>query len=125
MDTDEKQPEPDPVRSGETPLCLHCLKPVDPLDHTCTACGGAIGQFTPNLPFENIHWQAQIWGKMWRQLWSPNLGVIAKLFRLVIIVWFVPLLLIGLVPVCWKKLRSDTSPPGPKDPDPLSGESAR
>ena len=65
----------------ETPLCIKCLQPVDPLDYYCPHCGEATGQLTPYIPFVNIPWQVGFWGRMWRQLWSRDISLAGRLFR--------------------------------------------
>jgi hypothetical protein len=87
----------------ELPLCLNCLRPVNPLDHYCPNCGRAIGQLTPVMPYESLRWQADIWGSMWHQLWSKDVSFTGKLFRLFMIIWFVPVILIGIIPKLWQK----------------------
>ena len=87
-----------PGAGGEgTPVCIGCFRPVDPLAHYCPHCGAATGQFTHYLPFVNIRWQASGWGQAWRQMWSREVSILGRLFRLVMIVWNVPVMLIGLL----------------------------
>lgn len=87
-----------PEEEGEgTPVCIGCFRPVDPLAHYCPNCGAATGPFTHYLPFENIRWQASVWGQAWRQMWSREVSIPGRLFRLVMIVWNVPIMLIGLL----------------------------
>ena len=83
------------------PLCLKCLRPVDPLGYYCPHCGYDTGQLTPYIPFVNIPWQTRIWGQMWDQLWSKDISFASRLFRLFMILWNVPILLIGLIPKLW------------------------
>ena len=80
-----------------TPVCIKCFKPVDPLAHYCSNCGSATGQFTHYLPFVNIRWQASVWGQAWRQMWSREVSIPGRLFRAIMIVWNVPIMLIGLL----------------------------
>jgi hypothetical protein len=80
-----------------TPVCIRCFKPVDPLHHYCPHCGEATGQFTHYIPFVNLRWQASVWGRMWRQVWSRNVSFMGRIFRLLMIIWNVPILLIGLL----------------------------
>lgn len=87
------------------PLCLHCLEPVNPLDMVCPNCNGAVGQLTPYMPWQSIRWSAGIWGKMWEQIWRSDLSIISRVFRFMIIVWCVPILLVGLIPMIWHKCR--------------------
>ena len=93
----------------ETPLCLNCLQPVHPLYHYCPHCGRAVGQLTPIMPYESIRWKADIWGRMWRQLWSGDISVPGKLFRLFMIIWNVPILLVGLIPRFWRNPEMEGS----------------
>jgi hypothetical protein len=86
-----------PDKSGDgTPVCLRCFKPVDPLAYYCPHCGEATGQFTQYLPFESIPWMTRIWGQVWRQIWSRDISLPGRIFRLVMVVWNVPIMLIGL-----------------------------
>jgi hypothetical protein len=79
-----------------TPVCIRCFKPIDPLSHYCPNCGEATGQLTQYLPFVNIPWQASVWGRMWRQVWSCEISFPGRIFRLFMIIWNVPIMLIGL-----------------------------
>ena len=87
----------------EIPLCLNCLQPVDPLAHYCPNCGRAVGQYTPLLPYESLWWRADVWGKIWNQLFSKEVSLAGKVFRFLMIVWNVPIMLIGLIPRLWQK----------------------
>ncbi len=80
-----------------TPLCLRCLKPVDPRAYYCPHCGNGIGQLTPYMPLESVPWETSIWGQMWRQLRSPRVSIPGRLLRLFMIVWGAPVLLAGLL----------------------------
>jgi len=87
-----------PEENGvETPVCLRCFQPVDPVAHYCPNCGAATGTFTHYLPFVNIRWQASVWGQAWRQMWSRDVSLPGRLFRLFMIVWNVPVMLIGVL----------------------------
>jgi|WetSurMetagenome_2_1015567.scaffolds.fasta_scaffold455735_2 hypothetical protein len=87
----------------DVPVCLNCMNPVESLYHYCPNCGFAIGQLTPVMPYESIRWQADIWGMIWRQLWSKEVSFAGKLFRLFMIIWFVPVILFGIIPKILKK----------------------
>jgi len=99
----EKENNKSKSQEEEIPLCLNCLQPVNPLHHYCPNCGRAVGQLTPIMPYESIRWQVDIWGKMWNQLWSKEISVTGKLFRLFMIIWNVPVMLIGIIPKLWQK----------------------
>ncbi|MBN1507047.1 MAG: hypothetical protein JW955_09385 [Sedimentisphaerales bacterium] len=103
--------EPEASESRETPLCLRCLRPVDPHAYYCPNCGEATGQLTPYIPFVNIPWQVDIWGQMWRQVWSPRVSIPGRIFRLLMIVWNVPILLVGLIPALWRRPQEQQNPP--------------
>ena len=95
MDQIENE-EPDKPGEG-IPVCIRCFKPVDPLAHYCPHCGEATGQFTQYLPFESIPWLTRVWGQVWRQIWSCDVSLAGRVFRLFMVVWNVPILLIGLL----------------------------
>lgn len=80
-----------------TPVCIKCFQPVNPLANYCPNCGGATGNFTHYLPFVNIQWQASVWGQAWRQIWSPDVPIAGRFFRFIMIIWNVPIMLIGLL----------------------------
>jgi hypothetical protein len=105
METDENIQVESDGQEKEIPLCLKCLQPVDSLCHYCPNCGEAVGQLTPYIPYVNIPWQTQIWGRMWQQLWSRKISFAGKLFRLFMIVWNVPVMLIGIIPRLWYELK--------------------
>ena len=93
----------------EIPLCLNCLRPVDPLQHICPHCFRAIGQLTPIMPYEGIRWQIDIWGKMWNQVWSNEISFTGKLLRLLMIALCVPVMLIGVIFKLWEKQPENES----------------
>jgi len=105
MNAGAEHPEPQGSVEEEVPVCLHCLEPVHPLAHVCPHCGGAVGQLTPYMPFESIRWEAGIWGQMWRQAWRRDVSILGRLLRFLLIIGFVPILLVGLIPLAWRKLR--------------------
>jgi hypothetical protein len=110
MNAGSPEQEQRPEETQETPLCLRCLRPVDPRAYYCPYCGEATGQLTPYLPYLNIPWELGIWGRMWRQVWSRDISIPGRIFRLFMIVWNVPILLIGLVPRLWHGPQKDHPP---------------
>ena len=102
------------VEEGDgTPVCIVCMRPIDPLAHYCPNCGEASGQFTKYLPFVNLRWQASVWGKIWRQIWSRDVSIPGRLFRFIMIVWCVPIMLIGLLfRINWKTKKKALSKDG-------------
>jgi len=75
---------------GDGPVCLSCLAPVDRLDYY------SCNQLTAYMPFVNIRWATTIWGRAWRQAWCRDVSIKGRVFRLFMIVWQVPILLVGL-----------------------------
>lgn len=93
------------VGEGEGhPVCLRCLRPVDEVDYYCRHCNEACNQLTQYLPFVNLQWQATIWGRAWRGVWAKDVSVCGRIFRLFMVVWGVPVLLVGLL---FKKSRKE------------------
>jgi hypothetical protein len=122
MNAESTEREQKPGEPEEMPLCLRCLRPVDPRAYYCPYCGQATGQLTPYLPFINIPWEVGIWGQMWRQVWSPRVSIPGRIFRLLLIVWNVPVLLIGLIPGLWH--GSQEHPPIAESDDEDESETA-
>ncbi len=83
--------------SDGTPVCVKCFRQIDPLLYYCSNCGEASGQFTQYIPFVNIRWQASVWKRMWRQIWSSNVSIPGRVFRFLMIIWNAPIMLIGLI----------------------------
>ena len=81
----------------EWPVCIGCMEPVDPLHYYCPNCGEASGQLTHYIPFVNLRWLAMVWGRMWRQLRSRDISIKGRLLRFIMIIWNVPIMLIGLL----------------------------
>jgi hypothetical protein len=79
-----------------TPICLDCMMPVEPSDYYCSNCGEACNKLTQYIPFVNIQWMVNFWVKMWEQLWSREVSVVGRIFRLFMIIWFFPLAMLVL-----------------------------
>jgi hypothetical protein len=110
MNTENRGAKENHGPQEEVPLCLRCLRPVDPRAHYCPHCGEAMGQLTPILPFESIPWQTRIFGQMWRQVWSRRVSIPGRLARLLVIVLFAPVLLLGLLFRPWRRSRKGGPP---------------
>ncbi len=100
---DGKMPTTIPKDTEPIPLCLHCIRPVSPLDHECPHCWRSVGQFTPCLPYERIWFEAEMWGKLWERIWYRDQDSLVRktLFTLLVIsirAW--PLLL--AIPLTWR-----------------------
>jgi hypothetical protein len=107
MEADEKMEPELNSKEVEIPLCLRCMQPVDPLAHYCPNCGQAVGQLTPYIPYVNIPWETRIWGQMWEQVWSKKTSLAGRLVRLLMIVWNVPVMLLGLIPILWHRFKRE------------------
>lgn len=117
MNTESTEHEEKAGEAGETPLCLRCLQPVDPRAYYCPNCGEATGRFTTYLPVLNIPWQTRIWGQAWRQVWSRDVPITGRVFRLLMILWQAPILLIvGLPLMLWHWGEKQEQPPA-AEPD--------
>lgn len=96
-------------KETEVPLCLHCMRPVSPLDHYCQHCGQSVGQFTPYLPYEGIRFHAGMWGKLWKRLWFSDVDTLPrKCFFFLVILIGAPVLLLALPHVWWQSLEEPT-----------------
>jgi hypothetical protein len=96
MDAEDRNDAESGGEEQETPVCLRCFRPVSPLAHFCPHCGEVAGQFTPSLPFEGVRWQAQTWGKACRQIWSPDISIWGRWFRLLMVILSGPMLIIAV-----------------------------
>jgi len=84
------------VDGQDTPLCLECMKPVDPNSYYCANCGGASGGLTQYIPYVNIRWSVNWGAKLCRQFWSRDVSKFGRLIRLFVIILIWPLLLVLL-----------------------------
>jgi len=112
MNAEHSEREPVADTAQETPLCLRCFRPVDPRAYYCPYCGEATGQLVPCIPFVNIPWQAGVWGQAWRQVWSRGISIPGRIFRLFMILWQAPILLIVGLPLMlwhWDREHSPTA----------------
>lgn len=103
MDAEGKNGSESGDEEQETPVCVRCFRPVNPVTEFCPHCGEACGQYTTYLPFESIRWQAQTFGRAWRQIWSPGTSLLGRWFRLLMIILSAPIMMVGtlLVGVFW------------------------
>lgn len=99
----EDHPE---LTGRETPVCLNCFTPVDPLEHFCPNCGQTTGQLTPYIPFVNIRYNYSIFGSLWRKVWYEKASLPMKVFSLFLIILCVPIMLIALPFVIAEKIRT-------------------
>ena len=103
MNAESSEREQMAGNAQETPLCLRCFHQADPRAYYCPHCGEATGQLVPCIPFVNIPWQAGVWGQAWRQVWFRDVSIPGRIFRLLMILWQAPILLIvGLPVMLWR-----------------------
>jgi len=105
MNSGVEKPNETKEQIKEVPLCLKCARPVDPSSHYCPHCGETTGQMTPYIPFVNLRMQVNFYVQMWHQVWSGRVSFLGGVFRLLLIVLFVPYLLLVLPIMLWEKLR--------------------
>jgi hypothetical protein len=89
----------------EVPVCLKCLTPHTPHQYYCEKCGEGVGRLTPYLPYINIRYNYGIFATLWQRTWFEREVTLPwKVFYLFIIVWFAPIMLLGL-PFLWLARR--------------------
>jgi len=124
MDTDKSDQIADEQSDGrESPVCLNCMTPHDPLMHFCPRCGATVGQLTIYMPFEGIHWQVDFFSKAWSRVWhNRRAGFLSKVFCLFMIVVYAPIMLLGLPFILLGRRRKPKN--NPQLPDPTDRASA-
>ena len=88
------------------PLCPQCLTPFEPLQHYCANCGGTVGDYTRYMPFVNIPFQVEFFGKVWKLFWNGNISFFKKIgiFPILISLWG-SLFWVGVPFEIWKKYK--------------------
>jgi hypothetical protein len=80
-----------------TPVCPHCLAQISPLDDYCGRCGEAVGQLTGIIPFVNIRFQTNFYGKLWRKVWyEEDVPVLTQTMCMLCILLLAPFMFVGL-----------------------------
>lgn len=100
------------VESSEgVPLCLRCLAPHSPHEYYCKHCGAAVGQFTPYIPFVDIPFYANFYGRLWKRVWHERgVPVLSRAFSLWLIGLLAPVMLVGLPFVILERRRRRRTP---------------
>jgi len=83
------EPQEDFELQNATPVCPHCLRPVDPLAYYCPNCDSndAINPLACYLPFVRIRFVVGMIGKLWRMiLYDERLSVTLRILYLFIII---------------------------------------
>ena len=84
-------------QTDEIPLCTRCLRPHSPHQHYCEHCGAAVGQYTTYIPYIDIPFFANFYGRLWRRVWfDRGVPLTSRAFGLLIILLAAPVMLIGL-----------------------------
>ena len=80
------------------PICTACCVPVDPHEYYCPNCGETSGMYTPYIPYVNIWFQYQFFGRVWQQAWGPDGGSLPRRLMLLFFIGLFagPMILIGL-----------------------------
>ena len=91
------------IAPGKATLWLHpadvvrCKPPSPPHRYYCEHCGAAVGQFTPYIPYIDIPFFADFYGRLWRRVWfERGVSLASRALGLLIILLAAPVMLIGL-----------------------------
>ncbi len=122
------EPEPaDPRDETEgVPLCTGCGRPVEGDGYYCPHCGAAVNNLTPYIPYVDIPFNYSPYAEMWRSVTGKRkAGVAARVLCAAMILFFAPIMLLGLIFVLveWlrnRKRKPDAAPP----PDSTDGRRA-
>ena len=110
MDIEREAKAEDQPADEELPVCASCFTPFDAGTNYCTSCGSTVGQHTEYVPFVNIRWQADGFGRLMRESSASRPGVFGKIIQILVTLLLTPLLLFGL-PFKWaaerRKARED------------------
>jgi integral membrane sensor domain MASE1 len=106
-DFDRVDSESEKVAPDATPLCVNCLKPVDPKQYYCTHCGSneAINPLATYMPLVRIRHNYDIFITMWRKLWRRRTGSATIILFSFLIACVAPIMLMGLPIMLWVIFR--------------------
>jgi hypothetical protein len=106
-DFEKADSEASKLASDATPLCVNCLKPVDPKQYYCPYCGSneAINPLATYMPLVRIRHNYDIFITMWRKLWRGRIGSATIILFSFLTAVCVPIMLLGLPFVLWLILR--------------------
>jgi hypothetical protein len=101
--------ESEQLAPDATPLCVNCLKPVNPKQYYCPYCGSneAINPLATYMPLVRIRHNYDIFITMWRKLWRGHVGSTTIILFSFLIALFAPYMLIGLPIMLWLILRDN------------------
>ena len=89
------------------PLCTQCLAPHSPSVYYCPKCGAAVGQFTAYMPFVNIPFFANFYGRVWERVWHERgVAIHKRAASLLLVLCMAPVMLVGLPFALLKRWKS-------------------
>ncbi len=108
--SDEHEEEGEPT--DETPLCTTCLTPVRPLTHYCPNCGETVGEYTRYIPFVDIPFRYNFFGRVWaKAIRTPGVRLHTRVGHLLLLIALAPEMFIGLPFLLWRRARRKASNP--------------
>ena len=108
----DSEPDETMLAADATPCCPHCLAQISPLEDYGSHCGEAVGQLTGVIPFVNIRFQTNFYGKLWRKLWyHEGVGMLTRAICLLCIMLLAPVMFLGLPVVIWDAIRDPQTTP--------------
>ena len=85
----ESEMSEDDLEAIDTPVCVHCLTPIEDFkQHYCSKCGHVTGEFTRYIPFVNIRFNYSLFGTLWRKVRSSATPLSSKVSATILIIGF-------------------------------------
>jgi len=103
----EMEISPEELDKITTQVCERCLTPVArPRQHYCSKCGNATSDLARYIPFVNIAFNYSIFATLWQRIRQPETPAGQRVFAVVIILLFAPVMLVVGVPLLiYRKLK--------------------
>lgn len=97
-------------RDETIPVCPHCFTPFGETQYYCAHCGESVGQLTGYIPFVNIRFATNFYGRLWRRAWfGKGAGLGTRILCLLVVSLAAPLMFVGLPFVLWDYMRKRRS----------------
>ncbi len=97
---DSANPGEDSAELPARPVCLHCLRPCDPLQFYCRHCDSSdvINPLASYMPFVRIRFECGFFGRAWRRLWYDQQAsfTLRAACLLVVTLWAPIMLFVGV-----------------------------
>ena len=91
------------------PICAKCCTPYSRGTDYCKNCGATVGQYTAYIPFTNIRFFANFYGRLWTRVWyEQDIALSSRLFCMLLILLLAPIMLLGLPIVYWQRRQIRT-----------------